>query len=137
MHVLRQPFRRNAEFDSGTPGLRPEDAPIARHQASNEFSKGRLVPAPRRIRETFELRLLAPKTEFPQPADNRIGLPRMGASGGLVITADVVMRASLRHVAGWEMQCNSCLEIRNQLRIDINEFRGGPRQRTVTGEIAE
>src|ERR1700737_3638138 len=134
MDILGQPFGRHAELDSRPAVLRREDAPVARHQGSHEFSKGLAVPAPDLIWETLDVRLFPPQAEVREPA-NKGALRNWPADTTEVYgkaffyletahsrpRADEVRNAPLGNVAAWKLRPNDRLEIVNDHRIDVGE----------------
>src|SRR5256885_2708120 len=115
MNILSQPLRRNRELDPGPAILGREDAAVARHQGSQQFSQRLAVPTPDLIREALNLRLLSPDSELRQPTDDRTLCDRPPDTVEVRSQAfsysqpaharprgDVVRQAALGDVAAWK-----------------------------------
>ena len=111
--------------------LRREDAPVTRHQRSNEFPKRLAVPAPSLTREALDVRLLSPQAELHQPPDDW-ALPywplEIGGEALLYIEpayscprTDVVRNSPLGDVAAWKFGRDDRFEVVNNDRVDIGE----------------
>src|SRR3989442_987985 len=136
MHILRKALGGNSEFESRTSILRSEDAAVARHQGADEFTKRLLVPSPRNIRETLNLRLLAPKIEFLQPTNEGVRPPRV--SGFIFAeTGDNVVRPVLPHMTRWEIGRDGIFKVSDYFGIYVDEFGRITRKSSVTHEVPE
>src|SRR5258708_24816606 len=118
------------------PTLRPEDAPVGRHQGPGEFTKCLFIPSPHSVRESLDLGLLTPEPKLLQPLNNRIGPARRELGFGEV-AKNAIVGSPLRYVTCWEMRRDSRAEVINDFGVAVNKLGRPSRERAVSDEVAE